>query len=314
MYRTAGSIAITAAARASFILGPEPDNPDGFIFACTKLNGARKPRSIRYRVVEQVLKGNIETQRVQWFGETDATADDVVQDPDAAPRGPKPEKSELADLIIKTELADGLWHASKPIIDFGKERGVSYDTVIDVTKALGVEKKKVGFKPARWYWRLPKPTSPETPNNSPSSMNLYGENGFAEHGVQHADSELSPTSTNPNGENDFVEDGEFPHNTNSPSSVKSFSTNAFNNSGEAENHENGEFLGFPGTAGEKSDSDPSADGVPFVITEAMRANLRSRGFRDKDIARMTPEEAHDYIREDVGVFRPDDVDDDEQPR
>jgi hypothetical protein len=56
-----------------------------------------------------------------------------------------------------------------------------------------------------------------------------------------------------------------------------------------------------------------ADGIPFVITQAMRADLHKLGFRDEEISKMTPAEAHDLIRRSEGIFRFDEeVDDDER--
>lgn len=36
--------------------------------------------------------------------------------------------------------------------------------------------------------------------------------------------------------------------------------------------------------------------IPFMITQEMRAKLRDLGSSDEDIAKMTPQEAHDYIK------------------
>jgi hypothetical protein len=307
MYRTSGSIGVTGQTRASFIVGPAPDDPNTFIFACNKLNNAPKPRSISYRVVEWVVKDQdekpIKTQRVEWGGETDTTADDVVQDPKSPP-GPKPEKIGMAELIIKTHLKDGQWHPSKPIIDFGKERGVSYKIMTATAKALGVEKQKVGFNdPAQWDWRLTESASAGTPQNSSSSMNPHAEKGFAEDEVPHADPENSSSSTNPYGENDFTEDEELPGDQNSSSSINSFSPNGSNHSGETKTPEDEELRDSLGNEREKSGPDPSGNGIPFVVTQAMRATLHELGFRDEEISLMTPAEAHDIIRRGEGIFR-----------
>jgi hypothetical protein len=53
-------------------------------------------------------------------------------------------------------------------------------------------------------------------------------------------------------------------------------------------------------------SDPSADGIPFVITQAMKVALHELGYCDEDIRRMTPAEAHDLISRGEGMFRFDD--------
>jgi hypothetical protein len=127
MYRGARSIGITASCRASFIVGPDPDNPGAFVFACIKLNGAPKPRSIRYQVVGHTIEGDIETQRIKWGEKTDQTADQLVGGAAPGPRGPVPEKLEAAIALLHMELDDGRWHPSKPIIDAAKARDISYN-------------------------------------------------------------------------------------------------------------------------------------------------------------------------------------------
>jgi hypothetical protein len=41
---------------------------------------------------------------------------------------------------------------------------------------------------------------------------------------------------------------------------------------------------------------PGGDrGIPFMITNAMRWQLRERGYSDPDIAKLTPQQAHDIL-------------------
>jgi hypothetical protein len=302
MYRAAGSIGTTATTRASYILGPQRDDPSTYIFACNKLNGAPKPRSLGYRIVGHVLKGfekDVVTQRVEWLGETDQTADDLVREPEPGPRGPKPEKSESAESIIKQELADGQWHPSKPIIELAKKRGIGYRTVVSVAKALKVEMKKVGFNPTRWDWHLPKaqetPTSPETTNNSATSTKPNRDKGSIEDAVLHTDSGNSATSTNPHGQNDFTEDAELSPNNNSATSAKAFSPDGFNHSEEAGNPEDAEFRDSLENGHQKSGPDPSTDGIPAFPTHALKACLRELGYSAREIERISAAEGHRIV-------------------
>jgi hypothetical protein len=100
MYRSAGSIGTTAATRASYLVGAKSNEPNAFIFACTKINSGSRPRSIAYRVVEHHLDDHhITTQRIEWIGETDESADDLVREP--MPQNPwSSEKRELAEAFL----------------------------------------------------------------------------------------------------------------------------------------------------------------------------------------------------------------------
>jgi len=42
-------------------------------------------------------------------------------------------------------------------------------------------------------------------------------------------------------------------------------------------------------------SDPDIPGIPFLITQAMKAALRTRGYNDEEIAQLTPKQAHEIL-------------------
>jgi len=201
-----------------------------------------------------------------------------------------------------------------------------------VAKALGVEKKKVGFNdPAQWDWRLPESASSRGSQNSgPSTAeptNPHAEKDFTEdeefrenpigpefddeaedreihenpEGPEFhdhtEDAEInSGTSTNPLGENDFAEDPELPPDQNSGSSINPFSPNAFNHSGEAETPEDPELRGPLGKGRPNSALDPSANGIPSQITNSMKMCLRRLKRTDAQIEHMTPREAWEMLR------------------
>ncbi len=214
MYRSAGSIGVTAASRASYIIAEKPGSPGRFVLACTKLNGAPKPPSLEYEIAEVVLGGGIKASTVKWLGETTESADDLVRESEPRQRGPSPDKRELAEAFLRKVLADGAWHPSEPIIDAAKAAGIKYPTLKAALHALGGSYRKAGFR-GGWDWSLP-----GTPDNSATSTNPNGEQGFTE------DKSNSATS-NKNGEN--REDAEF-QNGPSATSAKPVSPNHSNNS------------------------------------------------------------------------------------
>jgi hypothetical protein len=262
MYRSAGSIGITAAARASFILGPKPDDPDTYVFACTKLNGARRPQSIAYRVEDHVLDGGIKTQRAKWLGETAESSDDLVREPVPRPRGPSPDKRETAEAFLREALADGAWHPSKPIIAKAEERGIKYPTLKAALRALGGFYRKAGFTTG-WDWSLPGP-----PNNPASSTDPNGEkdsaedaepqdnsapsDGFAEdkrspNGGERAFSKNTTYSATSIKNSQTREDAEF-RKGKSATSAKPLSPNHFDNPVRPGNAEDAESRGAPDDA------------------------------------------------------------------
>jgi hypothetical protein len=156
MYRSAGSIAVTAACRASYVVAPKPDDPATFVLACTKLNGGRIPPSLSYQIVEEILPGDIHTQRINWLNTVNETADDLVREPAGAsgPRGPKGTKTEAAKQFLREILANGVELDSGKIEELGKAKNISSTTVWAASKELNVKRRKAGFA-GGWLWSLP---------------------------------------------------------------------------------------------------------------------------------------------------------------
>ena len=101
MYRGSGSIAFTAACRGVYLVGPDPNDPDRRVFACTKNNIGPKPPALGYRIVGATCPGpddgEIRTMRIEWLGPVEFTLDDLVRPTTGKkPRGPEPEKIQAA--------------------------------------------------------------------------------------------------------------------------------------------------------------------------------------------------------------------------
>jgi hypothetical protein len=179
MYRGGGSMGITGAARASFLVGSRDDDPDRHTFACVKINGAPKPPALAYRIVECRLPSGIVTQKIEWLGTVAQTADDLVCEPERGPRGPQPHKLEAAKKLLGELLGDGQEHGSDEVEDMAKQWNVSIRTVRDAATQLGVRRRKHGFT-GGWRWSIDSAASQE-------------------------DSLYSAASTNPNAEKDSTE-------------------------------------------------------------------------------------------------------------
>jgi len=81
MYRGAGSIGLIAAARAGFMVGPDPDDAEGNrrVFAPVKCNLAVFPPSLLFRLVQDQADP---VAHVEWLGETTVTALELVREPE----------------------------------------------------------------------------------------------------------------------------------------------------------------------------------------------------------------------------------------
>src|SRR5208282_3755672 len=118
MYRGAGSIGISAAARAVFLVGPAPDDREMHVLAPVKMNLVRKPPALGYRIVEAEISGPdgspIKTQKIEWTGIVNLVAGDLLREPGEAARpGPKPEKRQEAEAFLRVIFKDGKEHPSK---------------------------------------------------------------------------------------------------------------------------------------------------------------------------------------------------------
>jgi hypothetical protein len=153
LHRASGSIAIVAAARAVFAVGPDPDDPDIRVFACSKSNLGPTPESLQYRIEEVEIPtptGPARTSRVVWLGASGLTANDLLA---------KPEKDggklEEAEFVLTALLTPG----PKPTDEIEaacKEAGISNATYWRARRKLKVRASKVGFQEeACWVLSLP---------------------------------------------------------------------------------------------------------------------------------------------------------------
>lgn len=75
IYRGGGSIGFTGLARAVLAVGRDPDDEERVILAAVKVNVARRPASLAYRLV---AAGPYDPARVAWEGETEHTAESLI--------------------------------------------------------------------------------------------------------------------------------------------------------------------------------------------------------------------------------------------
>lgn len=156
--RILGSIGYVGQARSVLLLAPDPDDPRGEegsrrILAHAKCNVAPRAPSLLYEIASTSLPGGISTSRIVEVGVSSRSARDVLEATRKAPRGA--DKRDAARELLEEELADGDWHAAKPIKDRARALPVSEATLDRARKELGVQDRIVKGFPATHEWRFP---------------------------------------------------------------------------------------------------------------------------------------------------------------
>lgn len=151
LYRGGGSIAIAGAARSVLLLGQDPAEEGVRILARTKCNLAPPVPSLRLRLVQAG-----EVARIEWAGESELGADDLLQE----------RRQETTEERSALKEAEGVLHSilahgpvpSKEVEEQAKEVGVSARTLRRARKAIGVRVRREGGTErgsGHWIWTLP---------------------------------------------------------------------------------------------------------------------------------------------------------------
>jgi hypothetical protein len=139
-----GSVGIIATCRAGFLIGRDPENPDQFVMACSKMNLAKKPPSLAFSVVE--ARGS---SRIKWAGAVEVSADQLVH------KGERQMGSKLkqAKDLIHEILSQGA-RGSSEVEGAMHDAGISRSTYWSARKELGVKAQKTDFE-GNWLLSLP---------------------------------------------------------------------------------------------------------------------------------------------------------------
>jgi hypothetical protein len=200
--RVLGSRGLTAAARSVLVFGRTPDGEDGSpdrVLAHAACNVAPEAPSLACRIEPRLIDGDagsIETSRLQFTGDCDTHADDLL-----ATRG-EDERSDrdIAAEWLADELADGTWHPACEIKEAARAAGITEKTLRRARERLGVEVRREGF-PSVSEWRLPVTPTPTGTTGSPAvghdRENRTAEPDTVSGNPAHAqDTELGATGAN----------------------------------------------------------------------------------------------------------------------
>jgi AAA domain len=153
LYRGGGSIGITAAARAVFLVAKDPDDPGGDrrVFAPIKTNLALPPPSLAFRFVADPGRPH---PRLAWEG---VSAHDARALLDMSSAGDDRSAVDEAQDVLRAILADGPLRAQEAQRQ-AHEAGISHRTLDRARRALGITAHKSG-RPGdpdqHWEWALP---------------------------------------------------------------------------------------------------------------------------------------------------------------
>lgn len=144
MYRGGGSIGITGAARSVLLLAQDPDDESARILARVKCNLAPPVRAMRLRLVTE---GDV--ARIEWAGDCDATADDLLQ---VVKETPEKRGAVTAAEDALREILDGAPVLTVDVEQQAKAVGVKKRTLWRAKERLNVIAKR---RAGRWWWCLP---------------------------------------------------------------------------------------------------------------------------------------------------------------
>jgi len=153
--RVTGSIAFTAAARASFLVIRDSSDPDRRLMLTLKNNLAKDTNGFAYKVCEKKWSG-ITASHITWEKEyIDLIADEVL-----STEGQSEENKGMVEEFLLQELADGSEVLCNTLYKKAKVMEIHPKALWKAKKKLGVRHKKLGFTEG-FVWYLPNVSKPE---------------------------------------------------------------------------------------------------------------------------------------------------------
>lgn len=162
MYRGGGSIGIVGAARAGYVVGPDPDDDTGEtrVLACVKNNLAPEPPSLTYRL-ESAPGSHV--ARVVWGEASEHSAEDLLRPGETGED--RTERDDAAAFILGYLTEHGGSALARDVQAAGRKLGYSKTTMHRAADRLRVRKRKDGMQ-GPWYWDHPY-DNPEDPTKVP---------------------------------------------------------------------------------------------------------------------------------------------------
>ena len=144
LYRGGGSVAVAAHCPCAIILGRDPENRDTRIMAANRIKHAKPQASLAYHIEEKEHPNGGRSSRVEWYGETELEAKDILSQ--TKQRG-RPTKLPEIVAYIQVLLADGKEIPSDDLMrTVTRKFAIGEKTYKTARKQAGVRSKKQGFQ------------------------------------------------------------------------------------------------------------------------------------------------------------------------
>jgi hypothetical protein len=164
IYRSMGSLAFTAKARAVWHLGAMKDDPQRRLLLPAKFNLGPMPEGLAFTVVDG---------RLHWEANGIGMNADALLDDEANNNRQQPDMS--VDDFLRAALADGPRPAGE-LFNEAKQEGIPPKRLRRSFDELGVQRRKVGGGP--WLWFIPgqgDQHSPRCPTSEPGILGILPE-------------------------------------------------------------------------------------------------------------------------------------------
>jgi putative DNA primase/helicase len=150
IHQIAGSVAFGAIARAAYVVSKDKNDPDRRLFLSMGNTFAKSDAGFAYRIIEERVDRLITATAIQWEGAVDITAEEALAK-DAEPKG---NKIEMAMAWLSTRLAEGAVLGSQLQAEIKAQGVMSWRTVQDASRRLGVIQEKEKKFGGKMEWRL----------------------------------------------------------------------------------------------------------------------------------------------------------------
>lgn len=147
MYRTMGSLAFVAAARASYVVTKDNENPQRRLVLPVKNNLAKDNTGLAYTVATAENEAPV----IEWEPNAiEVPADQVLSESNSEEERAA---SGFAVLMLEKILSDGPKSATQ-VYDDGEAVGLTSKQIRTAQKKLGIVPRKTSFR-GEWLWELP---------------------------------------------------------------------------------------------------------------------------------------------------------------
>lgn len=150
IYRTMGSIAFAATARAVWFVAKDRGNPERRLFLPVKNNVGKDSNGMAFSIVDE---------KVVWEPDPVKTTADEALSIEPLRRGPEPEHQNAAIAFLRDELSDGPRLVKEVERNAKVGHDISHRTLVRAKQELGVKSfRKESSGP--WWWKLPESNGP----------------------------------------------------------------------------------------------------------------------------------------------------------